>query len=143
MSSDEEPPPPPPRRFSTPEPDLEPLLDADMSGFPRIFESGTLTTETLFQVKRYRLIRSGLLRQTHRRIIGSRIRTAKKTRSNGSLMVMPTKPGKIMVLYTGCVVNVRTFFYVSSSLLLIQYLFLVGSGKTFLTCVTLWPAACS
>lgn len=47
MSSDEEPAPPPPRRFSTPEPDFEPLLDPDMSGFPRIFESGTLTTETL------------------------------------------------------------------------------------------------
>ena len=47
MSTEEDPPPPPPRRFSTPEPDFETLLDADMSGLSQILESGTLTTETL------------------------------------------------------------------------------------------------
>ena len=47
MSSDEAPPPPPPPP-PIPDPDFEPLLKEDLSGLPRIFESGiTLTTESL------------------------------------------------------------------------------------------------
>jgi hypothetical protein len=146
-SSDEEdqPPPPPPPRFSTPEPDFDPLLSPEQSRFssaslclalPLVAE----TTPPGERVSTYQkwlappdpsinhwIAHKARQEDTFKWFLNGDAYKAWKT--NGTLYWVRGKCAYLVIFHLHC----HSF----------NAFFLVGSGKTCLTCVTLYPAACS
>jgi len=137
-SDEDQPTPPPPPRFSTPEPDFDPLLSPEQSRFsPSLRLALPLIAETTLPGERVSTYQNWLdppdpsinhwiahnARQedTFKWFLNGDAYKAWKT--NGTLYWVRGKCAYLVIFHLPC----HSF----------NALFLAGSGKTFLTCVTL------